>query len=339
VKTQPRDDAFLPATLTIMNQHPSNQSNAPIFVLCCERSGSSLLRYILDTHSAIAAPAELNMGQLCQSVYWTARHTIGTPDSADDPAQRNALVEVRRIVDSLMDQYVVEHGKQRWCEKSPQNIDYIDVLWRVFPDAHYICLHRHAMDVLHSLLEATRYSYMPDQLSGIIRHAGNIVGAMLEIWIRKTKALLAFEAAHPEQCYRIHYEAYVNAPPTVLPPLFNSMGLTWEDGLIESVFTTSHDVGFEDARVALSKRIHTASVGKGKRINPALIPAALRDEMNELLVTLGYEPVGEDWGEERLPPVRNGSTRREDGISEAQLSERFAYMSQLNVESLVKLEG
>ena len=37
----------------------------PVFVLCNARSGSTLLRFLLDAHPEIACPPETNMPSLC----------------------------------------------------------------------------------------------------------------------------------------------------------------------------------------------------------------------------------------------------------------------------------
>ncbi|MFN2568680.1 MAG: sulfotransferase [Candidatus Dormibacteria bacterium] len=49
-----------------MTGKASRDGAAPIFVVCCSRSGSTLLRYILDTHPLVACPPELHVAQLCR---------------------------------------------------------------------------------------------------------------------------------------------------------------------------------------------------------------------------------------------------------------------------------
>src|SRR6185437_13455843 len=43
---------------------PAPPSGGPVFVLCMGRSGSTLLRFILDAHPSLACPPETNLGQL-----------------------------------------------------------------------------------------------------------------------------------------------------------------------------------------------------------------------------------------------------------------------------------
>lgn len=270
---------------------------APIFILCCNRSGSSLLRYIIDTHPDIASPAELNLGEVCQKLYDLVNHTLGEAVFIDKP-EKNALViaQVRRLVSQVMDKYVNAKNKKIWCEKSPSNLNFLSPLTAVFPDAKYICLHRHAMDVVHSCLEISRWSLMPDQLNYVCQNSGSIVGAMVQNWVEKTRQILDFEQEHPEQCFQVKYESYVLNPVDTLGPMFEFLGVEWDRAMLDSVFSVQHDLGFEDQKVAYSNRIHQNSIGKGAQVNTFYIAPHLMKEMNELLARLEYPIVGPDWG-------------------------------------------
>lgn len=69
------------------------------------RTGSSLLRYILDTHPDIASPGELKTGKLCKNLYDFVASTVGAASTITDPAEKNRMVlaEVRQIVSGLLD--------------------------------------------------------------------------------------------------------------------------------------------------------------------------------------------------------------------------------------------
>ena len=95
----------------------------PIFLLSCERSGSTLLRYILDIHPDICCPGELYMGRLVKCLRETVARTIGLaagekPEDQDWAAQR----EVHRMLSELMGKYAQIKGKKIWCDKTPLNL-------------------------------------------------------------------------------------------------------------------------------------------------------------------------------------------------------------------------
>src|ERR1017187_4708015 len=56
--------------------------NDPVFVLCCGRSGSTLLRFLLDAHPDLACPPETNMAVLCAHLASTWSLLAGAPVAA-----------------------------------------------------------------------------------------------------------------------------------------------------------------------------------------------------------------------------------------------------------------
>lgn len=284
---------------------PSSLTNrSPIFILGCDRSGSSLLRYIVDTHPDIASPAELNLGEICHLLYQAATQTLGNTTLAarhNLSVEELVLQEVRASVGQMMAKYTQAKGKSIWCEKSPRNLLYLEAIAAVFPTARYICLHRHAMDVVHSCLEASRWSFMPDQLNYVCQNSGSIVGAMTQNWVEKTRSLIAFEADNPSQCFRLKYESYVSQPYSTLKPMFEFLGVVWQPETIDRIFTTQHDLGPQDPKVAFSKRIHKKSIGKGTKVSHRYIPKHLLEPMNQLLAELDYPIVDSSWGKSVWP--------------------------------------
>ncbi|MBC6477899.1 MAG: sulfotransferase [Hormoscilla sp. GM7CHS1pb] len=300
-----------------MHCEESTTAAVPIFILCCERSGSSLLRYIIDTHPEIASPAELNLGELCKCLYYAVEGTTGEVLNIADRTEKKSIIgdQVNRIISDLMDSYVIAKKKRMWCEKSPSNLQNVEFIKSVFPESKYICLHRHAMDVVHSCMEITRFGFMPDQLTYLCHNSGNIVGAMVENWIDKTRKLLQFEREIPERCFRIKYESYILNQTQALSPMFEFLGVTWDASLLDSVFSVKHDQGAEDHKVKFSQRIHKNSIGKGTSIKLKYIPKHLLKEMNKLLEELEYPPVGPDWDTASSLYTPRDSGAKEDNVT------------------------
>ena len=284
-----------------------NQSSAvpPVFVLSCERSGSTLLRYIIDTHPQICSPAHLHLGQLCRSLYTSIFYSLGQT-MEEGMRERLVAVETRRIVDELMERYVSAKGKRMWCEKTTENLQYLKILSDVFPDARYICLYRNCMDVVHSSIECSRLGFLPELAPYVQKRPDNIVAAMVDSWIEKTTTLLEFELANAEQCFRIKYEALVAEPSQMLPAMFATLGLEWDEKFLKEVFSTQHDQGSGDRKVLFTKKINTDSVGRGSTISRSLVPDDLLEKMNRLLAQLDYPPVGDDWDNAPSPYLPAG---------------------------------
>jgi protein-tyrosine sulfotransferase len=266
-------------------------NSPPLFILCGPRRGSTLLRYILDTHSQIASPGEIGVGELCNSIERVMRWTSGEASLSQSEWEPtpDSIARTREIVDHIMSSYAAREGKRIWCDKTIDNLLHLGLLSKVFPDARFICLHRDSLDVVQSCLECSRNGYMWQLQSYAVRQPDNLVAAMTSAWIEHTTLALDFERQHPERCFRIRYEDLVTTPADCLRPLLAFAGVEWEDGLLAAVFTTHHDHrGGGDPKIRYSGRIESASVGSGRRVRFELIPEPLRRAVDELCVQLSY---------------------------------------------------
>ncbi|HKI03787.1 MAG TPA: sulfotransferase [Thermoanaerobaculia bacterium] len=279
-------------------------STAPVFVLSCPRSGSTLLRYILDTHPDICSPGELNLGTLCNALYNTLSSSIGrTLPEAE--REMSVLLEVNHIVSGILDRYTRAKGKRIWCEKSPHdNLVHSRLLADAFPDARFVCLYRNCMDFVHSALEGNRLKWWWEFFHTYLAKAEhNQVEAAALYWADSTRKLLAFESAHRGAAYRVTYEDLVFRPESTLEGLFTFLGLPFSPSLLSQVFTSPHDEGSGDSKIRFTKRIESRSVGKGSSVPTSLLSESVLNDANQLLTTLGYAPLGPNFNEIPSPYV------------------------------------
>jgi protein-tyrosine sulfotransferase len=288
-----------------MSTNLTASSNHPIFILSTVRSGSTLLRYIMDTHPEICSPGELDLGQLCSSLKRVVDSLmLGRIPSQLDPKEREQIInaEVRRVVSGLMDDYAKSKAKSMWCEKSPRNTYFIEVLNEVFPDGKYICLYRNCMDVVNSCIQATRAGRFKEELIFYARNTSE-VNTFIDSWVERNSMVLKFERENPSKCFRLKYETLVTDPQSVLAPMFSFIGVRWDPKIVSSVFAVEHDDGPGDVKVKFSKSIHQSSVGKGSTIARSSIDNNLLKKMNDLLKELDYPVVGPDWDRQPSPYV------------------------------------
>ena len=185
-----------PASVT-MSTH-----RAPVFVVCNARSGSTLLRWLIDAHDEISCPGETDVAALLHA-YVDSAQAAGL--SIED-----SLARARSVVDDLMAAHLSCHGKSRWCDKSLSNVAALDRLAEAWPEARFVLLHRHAMDVIASALEASEWGLDSFGLASYAQMSPtNGVIAVAGYWIERTAAMLDFEARHPGRCLRLRYEDLV----------------------------------------------------------------------------------------------------------------------------------
>jgi protein-tyrosine sulfotransferase len=261
----------------------------PVFILSCERSGSTLLRYIMDTHPQICSPGQLYVGELCQSLYKTLYYSSGQAISSEPQRVDYVHKESRRIIEELMERYTSHKGKSIWCDKTTLNLNHSDLISKVFPDAKFICLYRHCMDVSYSCLRYDPFMYMDELVPFVSRNPQNIVEAMMDSWIEKTGKISSFERANATRCHRIKYEDLTTNPRETLMPLFEFLGVEWDPSIPDRVFSAKHDRGHGDMKVTFSRTIHTDSVGGGANISRYYISGEFSDRADVLLMQLGYD--------------------------------------------------
>lgn len=277
------------------------------FVLSLPRSGSTLLRLILNSHSQIYAPDELRLGRLCHGLFCTLE---GLKESGglsalrqdDFAASPEALAETRAWAAELMTRHTRRKGKTIWCEKSPDNLLFIRTLIQIFGEAKYILLHRHCLDLVMSCISASQFGF---QLAVIGKYISgsedNFVMPLIRAWVENVNLLLDFEGAFPERCTRLRYEDLVTSPLATLGSLCSFLGVPLEKDLIAKAFSGPQRQRLHagDPNAAFSMAISGSSVGHGKKVPWSYLeglPGYLFEAMNRALQDLGYPPVtGASW--------------------------------------------
>ena len=160
--------------------------NTPIFIVGANRSGTTLLRLVLNAHPRIAIPEEIvyfgstMAGAPIES--WRSppitreRYTAFIDDFVDvrssplggiDGSRLKACILERPAMDFkypyelVLKAWAVHHGKVRWGEKTPGNLFYADILWEMFPGARFVHVVRDPRAGVSSMMQA---DFFPDDV-------------------------------------------------------------------------------------------------------------------------------------------------------------------------------
>ena len=283
--------------------------NDPVFVLCCGRSGSTLLRFLLDAHPDLACPPETNMAAMCAHLASVWSLLAGAPiavEAHDEPPiiPGPAIAGIRRTLDMMVGPYLAGRGKKRYCDKSLGAAEHADLLLRLFPGAKFICLYRHPMDVIASGIEACPWGLKG---FGFDRYAaespGNAVLALARLWADHAAAIHAVEERFPGRCHRVRYEDLVADPEAAAEAIFGFLGAGSQPGISSRCFTPERErAGRADYKIWHTSRITADSVGRGWSVPANLIEPAVAARVNELAAKLGYIRVDDTWGVADTPP-------------------------------------
>jgi len=286
----------------------ADASAPPVFVLCAGRSGSTLLRFLLDAHPQLACPPETNVPALCGQLATVWSLIEGAPLSAnrgDEPPEipDAAIAGVRETMERMVGSYLARRGKKRYCDKSLGTARYAYLLSRIWPEAQFLCLYRHPMDVIASGIEACPWGLNGYGFDAYIAETpGNAVWALARFWIDNMTVIRAAEQQFPQRCHRVRYEDMVADPQRTADEVFDFLGVERVPGIAEACFAPERErFGPADYKIWHTSKITADSVGRGWTVPAGLIAAPARQRLNELCEQLGYLPVDESWGTAEQP--------------------------------------
>ncbi len=207
----------------------------PIFLIGVHRSGTSLVRRILNSHSNIACPPET----------YYLKHFAEMVRDDDTFAgfdglgynYESTITEIRKWASRYHEAYRIMSNKPRWADKTPQYVHILPELETLFgPGARYIMIFRHPLDVIHSIW--SRGWRFGDYDSDLLRNTAMYVA-------EAQRVQLSFMASHPGRTASLHYENLVENPEQELRKILTFLSEDWEDQILE-YHQFSHNFGTED---------------------------------------------------------------------------------------------
>lgn len=137
------------------------------FLVGVPRSGTTLLRLMLDAHPALAIPPETGFGVLLTNPAVVAGGPVellgavtSLPTWPDLGFERDQLLaRLRRVrpwsaadgVRTIFTAYAQRHGKPRWGDKTPVHVRHMSTIARHLPEAHFVNIVRDGRDVAASV--------------------------------------------------------------------------------------------------------------------------------------------------------------------------------------------
>lgn len=156
--------------------------STPFFIVGASRSGTTMLRLLLNAHSRIGVPKELayftlamqkgalnawRQGRLSADAHRAFLHAflakkhhiytrVDTARLEEDLIQDHPT-DLRGSLDGVMAEWVREQGKARWGEKTPKNLFYVDHIHHMYPEARFIHIVRDPRAVVYSMNRFARF--------------------------------------------------------------------------------------------------------------------------------------------------------------------------------------
>jgi protein-tyrosine sulfotransferase len=264
---------------------------APVALGGCGRSGTTLLRMMLDSHRRICCGPE-------SSVF---RRRAIDPDAL---AERFgfAHAEIRRIhaaaasrpafIEAFAGICMQRSGKQRWAEKTPRNISRIGAIFAHFPQARFVHVLRDGRDVACSLRTHPRHKVVDGKLVPL--GTRKPIAGCARRWVRDIEGSRRWWS--DPRFHVVRYEDLVLKPRPVLERLVAFIGEDWDEAMLAHA---AADPRFRDAtRFAQNPEaldaVNTSSLDRWQRDLDAHDKRIVKRIAGRLLVELGYA-ADESW--------------------------------------------
>lgn len=229
----------------------------PIIIGGCHRSGTTLVRYILDAHSKIHCAPEVKFFRDLYGDY--------TKDDLNHirffSTARQMGLDEDELLSIFGKAFLVSHdlaakkqGKKRWADKNPENVLYLKQ-WQLLLNGRFQFIHlvRHPLDTLASLIEAGFPKTVPSDFEGKV-----------DVYRKLTIAGVEFSRLYPEKSFLVRYEDLVENPSTVISKLMDYLGEKYEPSMIDSFNPPERQGGLEDPKILATGSIHLKSIGRWK---------------------------------------------------------------------------
>jgi len=188
---------------------------APVFVICTLRSGSTLLRVLLDSHSQIRSPHELHLRYV--SVHFDQKWS----ERSMAELGLDARATEHLLWDRLLHRELAASGKAIIADKTPNNVFIVDRLRECWPDARFIFLLRHPGAIARS-----RQAY-----KGAPAEQADDDGKNAELIRRYCEALE--QARQTYEGHTVRYEDLTADPERELRRICSFLGVPYEAGMLE----------------------------------------------------------------------------------------------------------
>lgn len=286
------------------------EGRPPLIVLGVRRSGTTLLRVMLDRNPALAVPDE---SYFVPQLARRHRGAVDTEAFVDDLRRLSTLVEwglspdavATRLhpgmtsgeaIAAVFEAYAAKHGKPRWGDKTPLYMQHLRLVERLFPTASYVHLVRDGRDAAVSFLAVPR---------GIMTegwgHPRDASGFACQ-WATEVRAARALGGrVGPGRYLEVRYEALVADPAAELRRICEFAALDYDEGMLGYVGET------ESARKEHQQRLNEpprVGVRDWRTEMPSGAREAFEAVAGDLLAELGYEVSARGHAAARLAAYR-----------------------------------
>jgi len=269
-----------------------------IIVMGAPRSGTTLVRRILDAHPDIACPGETNLFAACARFLHSETIAEGVDVGVLSGLEfagfdeASVLRALRELAFGFHREYAKRQGKSRWASKTAFDAFYWDAIERLCGEhAYFVCVQRHGLDVACSLKELcdTNGVYL-GELHDYIKRYPRPLEAFCHAWVDVNRSMRGFLERHPRNAMLLKYEDLTSDPESATKAVASFVGVDWSPEWIAGAMQASGGVGLGDWKTYGKDTIDREGVGRWRALSEYTVSRMGRI-CNPMLEASGYPPV------------------------------------------------
>jgi len=275
LRTRVRDAVFGRTKIRVVSLDATDDV-VPVFVIGTFRSGTTLLRYLLDTHSQVCCPPEtkfmVNLAGL--------RDNKAIRKSLDNMGLEEQYIKqgLRKLSSSFYQPYMAVKGKQILVDKTPEYVRILDFIdWLYDGKCKYIFIFRNGLDVANSM-----YEQDIEPLLG-----NKTLDTAFEYWKHDSEIMLDWIEKNKGSCHKVVYDDLCANVEGVMKGVLKFMGLDWEQKILEW-YNQGHDRGHEDIKARRQRGVKKSSANYEKWDTETI--KRFKKLASELHEKIGFDP-------------------------------------------------
>ena len=261
---------------------------SPIVVGGCGRSGTTLMRVILDSHKNICCGPESSLlfsGRPLPRRLSRLGSQFDLPLGLVQQMLKTSSSQAR-FAELFFGAYSSATGKPRWADKTPSNVRYLDHIFSHFPKAKFIHMIRDGRDTVCSLRTHPRHKIVDGKLVEL--NTRNPLDRCMARWVNDVQAGMAYRG--DARYIEIKYEDLVLNTEMTLKTLFDFLGEEWDEQVLRfhEVNTASRDVSKFPQNPEATRPITASALGRWRTQMTSEEAAVFKRMAGPLLINLGY---------------------------------------------------
>lgn len=257
----------------------------PIIIGGCPRSGTTLLRTMLDSHPNIYSGVELGITMQAAEATINTWERIGERASASYGLEDGDIARAYgKSIEHILETIRQKKGKPRIADKMPQSVQHFSTLCWMLPDSPLIHLIRDGRDAAVSIVN--HEVEFNDKNGNPMQFAKDYVdAARYWNWITRRGMLLR---DHPKSgnYYEIFYEDLVKNPEIEMRKLLKFLNEPWDKRVLEH-YKEKHDL--ENTHDEVMSKPYIKSIGRWRKYINERQEQAINNVAGELLTFFGYK--------------------------------------------------